>query len=93
MAAIAESRMTRTRPSSVWHCSKPRVTRPPEPEHREDRKAFKKAGPCRIAVHVAGDLGDREDEHEVEEQLERRYALFRLGGRLQQRRRAPPVDR
>ena len=37
--------------------------------------------PGRVVRHQRGDLGDREDEHQVEEQLERGYALLALHGR------------
>jgi hypothetical protein len=54
----------------------PRVRGPRPPEHREDQQALAEPAPGRPIGHQSGDLGQREDEHEVEEQLQRGYALL-----------------
>ena len=57
----------------------PRVRRPRPPERRQDEHPAAQAVPVRVVRHQRGDLGDREDEHQVEEQLERGYPLFLHG--------------
>ena len=50
---------------------RPGVLAPQPPEHRQDQQSSGGAGPRRIAVKQRGDLRDGEDEHEIEEELER----------------------
>ena len=54
----------------------PRVGGPRPPEHREDEHALDEAGPGRIVDDETGHLRQREDEDQVEEELERRHPLL-----------------
>ena len=56
--------------------AQPRISRPREPEHGEDRQSLDESNPGRPLGYEAGHLGDRKHEHEVKEQLEWRHALL-----------------
>ena len=57
----------------------PGVGRPRPPERGEDQETVPEASPRRIVRQDRRDLREREDEDEVEEQLERRDPLLALG--------------
>jgi len=77
IAAIAANIPARTSPSSgLEGVREPGVTRPRPPDRREDQQPATEAAPGEVARHELGDLGDREHDDEVEEQLERRDALL-----------------
>ena len=61
--------------------AQPGKRRPRPPDHDEDRHALEQAHPVRVGGDEAGDLRDREDEDEVEEELQRGDALLGLGRR------------
>ena len=56
----------------------PGVRRPRPPERAENQEPVPDAGPRRVVREHGRDLREREDEDEVEEELERRDALFSL---------------
>ena len=56
----------------------PGVGRPRPPEHAENQQTMSKPTPRRIVRQPRRDLRQREHEHEIEEELERRYALLTL---------------
>src|SRR5439155_7259676 len=56
----------------------PDVAAPRKPEHHEDRERLEQPQPAGIVVQEAGHLRDREDEDEVEEELEGRHPLLAL---------------
>ena len=49
--------------------------------------------PRRVVRQHRCDLGEREHEHEIEEEFERRYALLTLSVQLTHRRTLAPTDR
>jgi hypothetical protein len=55
----------------------PGIAAPGPPEQGEHEHALAEALPGRVVRHEQGDLGQREDEDEVEEELERRDLLLR----------------
>ena len=59
----------------IDHARQPRVTRPRPPEHPEHQQALRQPFPGRVVEHQRGALGDRENEDEVEEELERHHPL------------------
>jgi hypothetical protein len=56
----------------VHRARQPCVDTPRPPERREDEHPAEDATPRRVVCEEARDLGDREDEGQVEEELERR---------------------
>ncbi len=59
--------------------AEPGIAAPRKPEHHQDRKRLDELPPARVVVEKPRHLGDREDEHQVEEELERSDALLALG--------------
>ncbi len=57
----------------------PGIRRPGPPQRAEQQQAPTQATPGRIVREEARHLGDGEDHHEIEEQLQRRDPLFVLG--------------
>jgi hypothetical protein len=57
----------------------PRVRAPGPPQRAEEQQAPHEATPRRIAEEEARHLRDGEDEDEIEEEFQRRDALFALG--------------
>jgi len=57
----------------------PGVGRPHPPERRKDQETVSEPTPSRIIRQDRGDLREREDEDEVEEELKRSDALLALG--------------
>jgi hypothetical protein len=55
----------------VHRARQPGVSLPRPPERRENEHPVEDTTPCRVARKQARDLGEREHEDEVEEQLER----------------------
>ena len=51
--------------------AQPRVARPAPPQHAEHQHAAEHVPDRRVLGHQVGDLGEREHEHQVEEQLQR----------------------
>ena len=71
----------------VDRVGQPRVRRPRPPHEREDERGAREAGGARVLEDEGRDLGEREDEDEVEEELDVAGALLLLGGcRLDDRR-------
>ena len=67
----------------VDRVGEPRVGRPRPPHDPQHEQPAPQAAPCRIGRHHRRDLGEREDEDQVEEQLERGDALLGVNfGRL-----------
>jgi hypothetical protein len=62
--------------------AEPRVPAPREPEHHQDCERLDQLRPARVVIDEARDLRDREDEHKVEEELERGDALVALDGHV-----------
>ncbi len=58
----------------------PGICRPRPPKRAEHEHPAEHAAPRRVVRKQAGDLRDREDEYEVEEELERCDPLLVLGG-------------
>jgi hypothetical protein len=54
----------------------PGVGAPGPPQRGQHQQALPEPLPGRVVRHEQGDLGQREDEDQVEEELERRYALL-----------------
>jgi hypothetical protein len=52
--------------------------------HHQDCERLEQPQPSRVVVEKGCDLCDREDEHEVEEELERRHPLLALGRGFEQ---------
>ena len=63
----------------VQRVGEPGVRRPRPPQHAEKEEAAQQAIPGRVVGEEAGDLGDGEDEDEIEEELERGHPLLGLG--------------
>src|SRR5262249_10283349 len=63
----------------IYGVGQPGVRGPDPPERREDQQAAPEPAPRRILREHRRDLREREDEDEVEEQLERRDPLLTLG--------------
>ena len=63
----------------VQRVGEPGVCRPRPPEDAEEEEAAQQAIPRRVVGEEAGDLGDGEDEDEIEEELKRRHSLLGLG--------------
>ena len=59
----------------VDHAGQPGVADPGPPEHAEHQQSLRQPRPGRVVRHQRGALGDREDEDEVEEELQRRHPL------------------
>ena len=59
----------------VHDAAQPRVADPAPPQHAEHGQALGEPGPRRLVGHQRRALGQRQHEHEVEEQLERRDAV------------------
>jgi hypothetical protein len=59
----------------VDDAGQPGVADPRPPEHAEDQEALHQARPGLVMRHQRRALGDREDEDEVEEELQRRHPL------------------
>ena len=59
----------------VEHARQPGVADPRPPQDAEDEQAPREPRPGRVVRHQRGALRDREDEDEVEEELERRDPL------------------
>jgi hypothetical protein len=66
-----EHRQTDATLVDIQRARQPRIDAPRPPERREDEHSAKDSTPCRVVREQARDLGDREHEHEVEEELER----------------------
>ena len=67
----------------VERVRQPRIRGPGPPERTEDEHAAQQASPGRVGREEARDLGDPEDEDEIEEELERGYPLLAVDvGRL-----------
>ena len=60
----------------VDDAGQPGVSDPRPPDHAEDQQALGEARPGGFVRHQRSALGDREDEDEVEEELQRRYPAF-----------------
>ena len=59
----------------VDDAGQPGVADPGPPEHAEDQQALRQSRPGLVVGHQRRALGDREDEDEVEEELQRRHPL------------------
>ena len=59
----------------VDDAGQPGVADPGPPEHAEHQQALGQPRPGRVVGHQRRALGDREDEDEVEEELQRRHPL------------------
>ena len=66
----------RTAPSSGLIVFVSQVRRPGPPQDAEQQQPFDEAGPGRILDDEAGHLREREDEDQVEEELQRRDAFL-----------------
>ena len=65
----------------IDHAGQPRVARPRPPEHPEHQHTLAQPRPGRVIGHQRGALREREDEDEVEEELEWHHPLpFAQGG-------------
>ena len=71
----------------VDHAGQPGVADPGPPEHAEHQQALGHPLPGRVVGHQRRALGDREDEDEVEEELQRRDPLAFAPSRAQPRAR------
>jgi hypothetical protein len=69
----------------------PGVTRPRPPERGQDEQSAAEPVPRWVIGHEPGDLRDREDEDEIEEELERGDPLLTLGHRWSLN--SPPTGR
>ena len=69
----------------VDHAGQPGVAGPGPPEHAEHQQALRQPRPGRVVGHQRRALGDREDEDEVEEELQRRDPLALAADRAQAR--------
>jgi hypothetical protein len=75
----SEHREPHTALVDVGCARQPGVGGPCPPDRGEDEHCAEDSAPGRIASEEARDLGDREDEDEVEEQLERCDLILVLG--------------
>ena len=69
----------------VDHAGQPGVADPGPPEHAEHEQALDHPLPGRVVGHQRRALGDREDEDEVEEELQRGHPLALAAGGAQPR--------
>ena len=77
IAPIAANIAIRTAPFlGVDRVRQPGVGGPRPPEHPEHEQALDEAGPGRVLDDEPGHLREREDEDQVEEELERRHPLL-----------------
>ena len=53
------------------HIGQPRVPGPGPPQQGDDQDSPQQAMPVELVGHERGDLGQREDEHQIEEKLQR----------------------
>ena len=64
------------------HVAEPGVAHPAPPQERQHQQPAEHAAGCQVVRHQRRHLGDREHEHQIEEQLDLRDPVF-LGHRLE----------
>ena len=86
----AEHRQADAALVDIHRARQPRVDGPRPPERREDEHPAEDPAPGRVVREHDRDLGDREHEDQVEEELERRDLVLGVWRGLRARRRARP---